>query len=234
MLRKIGGAIIVIIGGASWLPIGREFLKALFWDRVLHMVNPYIEQFRWGYLFDYAPAVFFIAFGLFLLFGPFARSAPMRRRAAAPQAEFEEKLANNPELAKELDTLILEGMRQALKDLDMPVEDSIRPSIQLKFSRWKGFYEFFAGRPFQFYWAKRRLEFINAWAWYFRQRDRLIIPDMSNERNAHNARVAAALVYTVNQGPDEIYHLGYRPDDVRMQIEAAINSAAAEARGNRP
>jgi hypothetical protein len=141
-----------------------------------------------------------------------------RKHAKLTQAEIEAKLANSPEFLELLDIAIREGF----KSVDIAVEESIRPSIKLRFLRWRGFYEFFARPPFRFYWAKRHLEFIDAWRWFFREHDKVIIPDLGDDRKRRKARVTTALIFTTNQASDSIYHLGLRPDDVRAQIEALV------------
>jgi hypothetical protein len=138
------------------------------------------------------------------------------KQAAQTQAEIMAKLANDPELSEALDASIREG----LKSVDIAVEESIRPSIKLKFLRWRGFYEFFAKPPFRFYWAKRRLEFIDAWRWFFHEHNKVIIPDLGDERKRRKAQITAALIFVTNQGPNEIFDLCLRPDDLRMEIEA--------------
>jgi hypothetical protein len=145
------------------------------------------------------------------------------KEAQLTQAEIEARLANDSEFSELLDTAIREGCKSA----DVAVEESIRPSIKLKFLRWRGFYEFFAKPPFRFYWAKRHLEFIDAWKRFFREHDKVIIPDLGDDRKRRKAQITAALIFTTNQGSNEIYYLCLRPDDVRMQIEALMQAPSA-------
>jgi hypothetical protein len=144
----------------------------------------------------------------------------LHKKAELTQAEIEARLGNSPEFLELLDTAI----REAYKSADVAVEEAIRPSIKLRFLRWRGFYKFFAKPPFRFYWAKRRLEFIDAWRWFFREHDKVIIPDLGDERKVRKARMTAAIISMTNQASDSIYHLGWRPDDVRMEIEALLQT----------
>jgi len=40
MREKIAGIFVLLFGATSWTPVGREFLRAIFWDRVVHFVSP--------------------------------------------------------------------------------------------------------------------------------------------------------------------------------------------------
>jgi hypothetical protein len=142
----------------------------------------------------------------------------LHKKAEPTQAEIEARLGNSPEFLEILDTAI----REAYKSQDVPVEEAIRPSIKLRFLRWRGFYEFFAKPPFRFYWAKRRLEFIDAWGWFFREHEKVIIPDLGDERKIRKAQMTAAIISMTNQGPNEIYYLCLRPNDVRTEIETQM------------
>ena len=139
-----------------------------------------------------------------------------QKKPELTQAEIEAKIAGDPELSEFMKTAVREG----LKSQDILVEEAIRPSIKLKFLRWRGFYRFFARPPFSFYWAQRRLEFIDAWKWFFIEHDKVIIPDLSDERKLRKARLTIATIYPTNQGPEAIYHLAMRPDDIKAQCEA--------------
>src|ERR1700730_509497 len=88
---------------------------------------------------------------------------PNKKASSLTAAKLEAKIAENPDLSE----LLLTALREGLKSQDILVEEGIRPSIKLKFMRWRGFYLFFSKPPFSFYWAKRRVEFIDAWTWFF-------------------------------------------------------------------
>ena len=128
------------------------------------------------------------------------------------------KLAADAKFSEVLDA----GLREGLKSVDITVEEAIRPSVKVKFLRYRQSCEFFARPPFSFYKAKRRLEFIDAWKWFFYQHNKVIISDLSTDRNLHKTRVTAALIHAVNQAPREIYHLSLLPDDVKAEVETQI------------
>jgi hypothetical protein len=192
------------------------------WATRLHLPDP-----TWLQSHTADKIVFWIAiFGVItILIGPMTwrkrhRLVNSMSRKWVKQVEpAQSEAADDPEIMEALDTII----RESLKKFEIPVEEAIRPSIRLKFLRWRGFYEFFARRPFFFYWAKRRLEFIDSWAWFFREHNKVIIHDLSNERSKHKARIAIALIYLTNRTPAEIYHLGLRPEDLRTEVELKIS-----------
>ncbi|MGM4967448.1 hypothetical protein AB7714_28400 [Tardiphaga sp. 1201_B9_N1_1] len=43
MRDRFKAFIFAILGGATVLPIGREYIKSLFWDRIVQLMNPVIE-----------------------------------------------------------------------------------------------------------------------------------------------------------------------------------------------
>lgn len=61
MQDRFKAFIFAVLGGATTFPVAREFIKSLFWDRVIHFMNPILES---GFLLfqDYGiPACFGIA-----------------------------------------------------------------------------------------------------------------------------------------------------------------------------
>jgi ABC-type multidrug transport system fused ATPase/permease subunit len=72
MLKKIVGFVSLLLSGAWWLGIGREFIKAVIFDRILHMLNPDAWPIA-TMAFQYGPPVLLAAVGLYLLT---RRSAP--------------------------------------------------------------------------------------------------------------------------------------------------------------
>jgi hypothetical protein len=189
------------------------------WAKILHLPAPvWLQSSATDHIFFWGAVIGVVA----LWIGPKVwrrRHLLVQHKKGEPtQAEIMAKLANDPEIAELLDASIREGLKSA----DVAVEEAIRPSIKLRFLRWRGFYEFFAKPPFRFYWAKRRLEFIDAWKWFFHEHNKVIIPDLGDERKIRMARITTAIIFTTNQASDSIYHLGLRPDDVRMEIETQM------------
>jgi hypothetical protein len=66
MLKKIIGFVSLLLSGAWWLGIGREFIKAAIFDRILHMLNPEAWPIA-TMAFQYGPPVLLAALGLYLL-----------------------------------------------------------------------------------------------------------------------------------------------------------------------
>src|SRR5580704_12101366 len=58
---------------------------------------------------------------------------PARPRKEMTQAEIEAKFATDPELSELLDT----ALRVGFKSADVAIEEGIRPSVKLKFLRWR-------------------------------------------------------------------------------------------------
>src|SRR5579872_3600752 len=60
MFNRITAAIFGVLGGLSALPFGRELLKNIFWDRVIHFMNPILEP-AFQLIQEYSiPAAFFL------------------------------------------------------------------------------------------------------------------------------------------------------------------------------
>jgi hypothetical protein len=137
------------------------------------------------------------------------------------QAEIDKKIANNPEFDELIEHCILESCKLE----GVWVEERIRPSIKLQFLRWRGFYEFFARSPFLFYWAKRRLEFIDSWRWFFNEHKKInMFPDLGDDRKIRRAIITNVLISTTNLVPNVIYHFCWRPDDVEKNIEGLMHT----------
>jgi len=66
VLKKIIGFVSLLLSGAWWLGIGREFIKAIIFDRILHMVNPDVWPIA-TITFQYGPPILLAALGLYLL-----------------------------------------------------------------------------------------------------------------------------------------------------------------------
>jgi hypothetical protein len=79
MLKKIIGVVSLLLSGAWWLGIGREFIKAVIFDRVLHMLNPDDWPIA-AIAVQYGPPVLLAAVGLYLL----GRGSSPATTAAAP------------------------------------------------------------------------------------------------------------------------------------------------------
>jgi hypothetical protein len=190
------------------------------WAKILHLPAPvWLQSSATDHIFFWGVVALWIGPKVWRRRHLLVQQRP-HKKAELTQAEIEARLGNDSEFLELLDTAV----REAYKSADVAVEEAIRPSIKLKFLRWRGFYEFFARPPFRFYLAKRHLEFIDAWRWFFREHDKVIIPDLGDDRKRRKARITTALIFTTNQASDSIYHLGLRPDDVRMEIEALLQT----------
>ena len=69
MRKNIAGFMLLLFGAAGWTPLGRELLKTLVWDRVIHLVSP-ILQIPLSVVLDYGLPIGAISYGLYLLAGP--------------------------------------------------------------------------------------------------------------------------------------------------------------------
>jgi len=92
MFRKIAGFIALLLSGAWWLGLGREFVKAYLFDRILHMLNPYIHAITVEWLFNYGPPAVLTGLGLYLLLRHGRKSpeqSPPRAATAGPPPTIE-------------------------------------------------------------------------------------------------------------------------------------------------
>jgi hypothetical protein len=67
-MQRLIGSIGVVFGGFTWTPVGREFVKAVFWDRVVHVMNPILDP-ALSLAMDYGPGLLVICIGLYFLIG---------------------------------------------------------------------------------------------------------------------------------------------------------------------
>jgi hypothetical protein len=209
-MRKLAGSLLLVFSISWWLGIGREFLKAVLFDKILRMLESNPTPLT-DIVFQYGPPTVLAFVGLYLL------ASHGKQKASVIASSLE--LQSN----KQLDEFIKTSLREGFKKYNILIEEGIRPSIKSKFLRRRSLYNFFAKSPLSFYWAKRRAEFIDSWTRFFHEHDKVTIVDLSTEHAKQNARITIALLYAVNQAPDEIYHLAHRPEDLRMLIEARMH-----------
>ena len=75
MLKQIIGFVSLLLSGAWWLGIGREFIKAIIFDRILHMLNPDAWPIA-TIAFQYGPPILLAALGLGSPFSPPTAATP--------------------------------------------------------------------------------------------------------------------------------------------------------------
>ena len=67
--KRLIGFIVLFLGSVELMPVAREFLRALFWDQVIHIVDP-IFSIPLNIVFGYGLPLVMVGYGLYLLLGP--------------------------------------------------------------------------------------------------------------------------------------------------------------------
>jgi hypothetical protein len=75
---RIKGFAFVGLAAASAMPVGKEFAKNYFWDRVLHFMSPILEPIGL-WIIDYGPAVVFLIAGFYVTTTGAERAAARKR-----------------------------------------------------------------------------------------------------------------------------------------------------------
>jgi hypothetical protein len=94
-----------------------------------------------------------------------------------------------------------------------------RSALETQFLRGKRWWTFWASPPFSLYQAKRRLEFIESWDKFFKERDALIAYSAEEPGRVF---VENAVDYTVRLAPDAIYSLYITHHHMREMILAQL------------
>lgn len=69
LLKRIFGSVLTLIGASDLAPFGRDFIRAIFWDRVVHVTDPILRA-SIEFALDYALPIVIVMIGLSLLAGP--------------------------------------------------------------------------------------------------------------------------------------------------------------------
>ena len=112
-------------------------------------------------------------------------------------------------------------------DPNMPSTGGTRPrsSTEMQFLAARWWFSLWAGPPLYIYQAKRRLEFIDSWTVYFRERDDSTTRSFSGAADLRQVAIINALDYTVDETPDGIYYLCYTREQLERNIQAAMTKA---------
>jgi hypothetical protein len=173
-----------------------------------------------GFLFD--PPFWFV---LLLMFaGALLIWWDLRRRQAAMLAT-----ANISTAAKEasLGVAVNEAIKSPNATGDADKVDG-RTSTEMQFLRRRWLYAIFAGPPFFYYRAKRRLEFIDSWARYFEERKMVEAKTLGAANSIRNVVLENAFDNVMGEGADAIYHLAVTPDQLKKKLIALLPAATVK------